>query len=175
MKKLIGIFLASILLVGCQEAQIKEETIDEPYVDKRPLYVSNAKPRGMDGYQQFGNDATSVSTAIVRYCWGKELSDCPTELTKSPEEALNGGSKQKVSPEFPMLLQIDIDPSNPLPFPDRGELYLYEDDEYKPVEVKDNYFELPEKEGIYVYVYKTIYDSDHKGTTFYAFDVNVRK
>ena len=40
MKKLIGIFLASILLVGCQEAQIKEETIVEPVEpEQQPINV----------------------------------------------------------------------------------------------------------------------------------------
>ncbi len=170
MKKMIVLFLAGFLLVGCQETEVQEEAEVEPWVDDRPLYVSNAKPRSL----YIDENGVDINSQIVLYCWGKVLSECPTELTKSPKEALENNRKIKVNTGNRINLIIDIDPSNPLPFPDQGELYLYENDKYTLVEVQDNSFNLPNVEGIYTYVYKVIYDSDVKGITFYAFDANVR-
>ena len=174
MKKMIVLFLAGFLLVGCQETEVQEEAEVEPWVDDRPLYVSNAKPRIMYIHAGNGVEIVEINSLIALYCWGKELSECPTELTKSPKEVLDTNKKIKVNPDNRMELIIDVDPSNPLPFPEHGELYLYEDGKYTLVEVQDNSFNLPNLEGIYTYVYKVIYDSDVKGITFYAFDANVR-
>lgn len=67
-----------------------------------------------------------------------------------------------------------IDPKSHLPLPDSDELFIFKDGAYTPVEINNKKFLLPEEEGVYTYIYKTIYDSENKGIAFYIFKLRAR-
>ena len=173
MKKGILLFCLSLLLVGCQKKD--DDVTPKELVDTRPMYESNAKPRKLELRQE---NYTNLTNEIVHYCWAKEsVDECPAELNDKQKEKLID-IREQVSPiGHPIELYFEtyyLSPESHLPLPDSSELYLYKDGSYTSVEITDNKFSLPEEEGLYTYIYKTIYDGENKGVTFYAFKVRAR-
>ena len=159
-----------IISAGCQSKD--DEPVTEEYVDTRPLYESNAKPRKIDLRQGAVNTLTAD---IPYYCWAKTLEECPTKLNEKHEEKFTDLREQIGVIGVPTELYFETYVYNPLPLPDRAELYIFENNTYTPVEVVDNKFYFPDEEGVYTYVYKTIFDSDDaQGIAFYTFKARTR-
>ena len=174
MKKIVSLFLISIFLIGCQDHEKNLET--EKFVDDRPLYESNAKPRKLEVRQYGESEKTGlVPSQIVYYCWGKELTDCPSQLNPLYEEKFIDYAAYPAEIGVPVNIFFDTFLSNTLPYPDHGELYIFHNNTYTPVEIVNKEFQVPNIEDVYTYVYKTIYDSDVKGIAFYVFKLNVKE
>ena len=133
MKKLIGVFIASLFLIGCQDSEVKKEDVVEPEKDTRSVYESNSKPREI----YLGEGDRGHLVVLLSYCWNEELDKCSPELKHSPKEKLSSinAKKYTVPPETKFTFEVDIDPSKPLPFPDSIELFLVEDEELIPVPI----------------------------------------
>jgi hypothetical protein len=179
MKRILGLFLFSILLMGCQEASLEEpqkETEIEQETDAQSVYETNEKPRRIDLY--IGANETPILPTLLSYCWNEQLEECHTELTYTQEEletASEGRKISAVSPGKEIKFLIDANPSIEMPFPDSIELFLMIGEELTPVPVNHQTFLPPEQEGSYTYLCKTTFESDIKGSAFYAFTLRVRK
>lgn len=169
LRNVLLLILVSIFLVGCQHKD--DELITKEIVDTRPLYESNAKPREI----QLRHGSIELSAEIPYYCWAKQLDECSDKLNSIYEEKLADLVEQPGVIGVPTELYFETYIHNPLPLPDRTELYIFENNTYTPVEIIDNKFYFPNEEGIFTYVYKTIFDSeDAQGIAFYTFKVRTR-
>ena len=184
MRKFIGLLLIVGILVGCQNSEVKVEKEVKPEVDNRSVYESNKKPR----YIHLGFDELDMGldAHLIQYCWNEDLNACPLELTeKTKEELLEGKNypyrSYSYPPNKPIDFFVELDvlvPESVLPFPDTIELYYFEDEQLVPVTITNDSsthsFTLPDKEGIHTFLFRTIYDSDIKGTAFYAFRLRLQ-
>lgn len=134
------------------------------------------KPRKLEVRQYGKSEKTGlVLSEIVFYCWDKEVNDCPTQLNPLHEAKFIDYARYPAEIGVPVEIYFDTFLASPLPYPDQGELYLFESNTYTPVEIVNKQFHVPNKEGVYTYVYKTIYNSDVNGIAFYVFKLNVKE
>ena len=188
MKHIFFLFLATFVLVGCQpkEDSDKHDEIDENVIeeqlDTRPLYESNATPRTLDLRQKGYNTFPSF---LNYYCWAEvSLDECLPELTENHLKLTEDVFEYFSPIGYPITLYYEtyMNFEGHLPLPDKEELFIYKDGTLTPVEivkekvqdeVKDNFY-LPEEEGIYTYIYKATFDSEHIGVAYYMFKLHAR-
>lgn len=166
MKKIIALFLTSIFLIGCQDSQVETEQEKVSEVDTRTVYESNSKPRYIR--------LNGVEPKLLSYCWNEDLTTCSSEIPKVTENEFDGYRTNKAPSSTNIKLSVDPDPMKTLPFPDIIEIFQVSGEEIIPVTNTDNSFTLPVEEGVYTYVFKTIYDADIKGIAFYGFQQRVK-
>ena len=169
MKKIVLLFFLSLILVGCQKSE--DDGTPKEFVDTRPLYESNENPKYLELRQE---GYTAFMTDVTYYCWAKESveAECMTELNDVHIGKLADLREYSSPIGYPIELYFEtyyLDSKSHLPVPDYGELTIYKDGTFTPVEINDNKFSLPEEEGVYTYIYKTIYDGEDKGVAFYTF------
>ena len=178
MKRIFFLLLATFVLVGCQPKEDNDnyDDIDEKITnelpDTRPLYVSNEKPREL----QLRQDAYGLFYGLWNYyCWAEvSLDECLPELTENHLQLTEDIQSYKSPIGYPITLYYETYFYNRLPLPDKEELFLYKDGTLTPVEVVDDNFYLPEEEGVYTYIYKATYDSEHIGVAYYMFKFHAR-
>lgn len=186
MKYIFFLFLSTFILVGCQPKEDADErdTIDdnitEEQLNTRPLYESNATPRRLE-LRQVGY--TTFSNSLNYYCWAEvSLDECLPELTENHLKLTEDIGKYDSPIGYPITLYYETDFEGHLPLPDKEELFIYKDGTLTPVEivkekvqdeVKNNFY-LPEEEGIYTYIYKATFDSEHIGVAYYMFKLHAK-
>ena len=187
MKHIFLLFLATFVLIGCQPKEDSEphdeinEDVTEEQLVTRPLYESNATPRNLEIRQYAYNYFPSQ---LNYYCWAEvSLGECLTELTENHLKLTEDVQKYDSPIGYPITLYYDTYTENPLPLPDKEELFIYKDGTLTPVEIvkekidektENNNFYLPEEEGIYTYIYKATYDSEHIGVAYYMFKLHAK-
>ena len=187
MKHIFFLFLATFVLVGCQPKEDAdkhdeiEDNVTDEQLDTKPLNESNAKPREL----QLRQDAYNFFPSFLNYyCWAKvSLDECLPELNENYLKLTEDVQKYDSPIGYPITLYYDTYTENPLPLPDKEELFIYKDGTLTPVEIvkekidektENNNFYLPEEEGIYTYIYKATYDSEHIGVAYYMFKLHAR-
>ena len=151
-------------------------------MDTRPLYESNAKPRELELRQ----DAYGIFPSVWNYyCWAEvSLDECLSELTENHLKLTEDVGKYDSPIGYPITLYYETYFPSPLPLPDKEELFIYKDGTLTPVEivkeklqdeddVKDNFY-LPEEEGVYTYIYKATFNSEHIGVAYYMFKFHAK-
>ena len=174
MRKIILIFFLSLVLFGCQKGE--DDVLPKENVNNIPLYESNEFPKSLQLRQEKFN---ILFSEVGYHCWAKDSieDECMTELNDQQLKKLDDLREQVSAIGYPIELYFEthpIDSKSHLPVPDSGKLFIYKDGTYTPVEINENKFLLPEEEGVYTYIYKTIYDSENKGIGFYIFKLRAR-
>ena len=186
MKHIFFIFLATFVLVGCQPKEDSDEqdkigdNITEEQLDTKPLYESNETPRTLELRQKGYNTFPSF---LNYYCWAEvSLDECLPELNENHLKLTEDVQKYIAPIGYPITLYYETYFSSPLPLPDKEELFIYKDGTLTPVEivqekaedeVQDNFY-LPEEEGVYTYIYKATFDSEHIGVAYYMFKFHAK-
>ena len=181
MKHIFFLFLATFVLVGCQpkedaenQDEIDVNIVTEEQLDTRPLYESNAKPRELQLRQNAYNDFPSFWNY---YCWAKvSLDECLPELTENHLKLTEDIQKYDSPIGYPITLYYEtyMNYEGHLPLPDKEELFIYKDGTLTPVEIVDHNFYLPEEEGVYTYIYKATFNSEHIGVAYYMFKFHAK-
>ena len=178
MKHIFLLFLATFVLIGCQPKEDSEphdeinEDVTEEQLVTRPLYESNATPRNLEIRQYAYNHFPSQ---LNYYCWAEvSLDECLPELTENHLKLTEDIQKYDSPIGYPITLFYDTYNENPLPLPDKEELFIYKAGTLTPVEIVDHNFYLPEVEDVYTYIYKATFNSEHIGVTYYMFKLHAR-
>ena len=179
MKHIFFLFLAIFVLIGCQpkedaenQDEIDVNIVTEEQLDTRPLYESNAKPRELELRQ----DAYGIFPSVWNYyCWAEvSLDECLSELTENHLKLTEDVGKYDSPIGYPITLYYETYFPSPLPLPDKEELFIYKDGTLTPVEIVDHNFYLPEEEGVYTYIYKATFNSEHIGVAYYMFKFHAK-